>query len=259
MFQLGRVHQQCVQDSCLPRAHVASIEVLLQSRGRRGCTAFFEFTGSQKSHGDFFHWCPPSSLVIFTWLCPLCRKDSEEADLVLAKEANHKCPQIVIAFYEERLTWHEEGDKKEKDAVSAWDGHHWRKLGPPPLQGLPWVRFMFSHSNLPSSHDLTPYDINTADTAVSPPTRPTSAQESKLLRGTPHRRHCSGHGWYAPRVRGLLRSFFVTFLYRRETWVSAKGCSYISISLTDLYLTKHVDSQRWLFLTVFSFLLNFHF
>lgn len=47
------------------------------------------------------------------------RKDSEEADLVLAKEANHKCPQIVIAFYEERLTWHEDGDKKEKDAVSA--------------------------------------------------------------------------------------------------------------------------------------------
>lgn len=47
------------------------------------------------------------------------RKDSDEADLVLAKEANHKCPQIVIAFYEERLTWHEDSDKKEKDAVSA--------------------------------------------------------------------------------------------------------------------------------------------
>lgn len=46
------------------------------------------------------------------------RKDSDEADLVLAKEANHKCPQIVIAFYEERLTWHEDGDKKEKGAVS---------------------------------------------------------------------------------------------------------------------------------------------
>lgn len=46
-------------------------------------------------------------------------KDSDEADLVLAKEANHKCPQIVIAFYEERLTWHEDSDKKEKDAVTA--------------------------------------------------------------------------------------------------------------------------------------------
>nr|XP_057940168.1 chromobox protein homolog 5-like [Doryrhamphus excisus]XP_057941800.1 chromobox protein homolog 5-like [Doryrhamphus excisus] len=46
-------------------------------------------------------------------------KDSDEADLVLAKDANHKCPQIVIAFYEERLTWHEDSDKKEKDAVSA--------------------------------------------------------------------------------------------------------------------------------------------
>ncbi|MED6255466.1 hypothetical protein ATANTOWER_010254 [Ataeniobius toweri] len=53
-----------------------------------------------------------SDLSSCLYHCQLDGKNSDDVALLSAREASARCPQVVIDFYEQKLTWHS-GDEEQ--------------------------------------------------------------------------------------------------------------------------------------------------
>merc|ERR1719319_1979812 len=90
------------KESPAPPAKVAKTSDKKEQEKPRGFARGFtaeKIIGATNEPGDLF--------FLIKW------KDSDEADLVAAKEANLKIPQIVIKFYEDRLNWYDSKDEEK--------------------------------------------------------------------------------------------------------------------------------------------------
>ncbi|XP_072763145.1 chromobox protein homolog 5-like isoform X2 [Anoplolepis gracilipes] len=94
-WYLDKVYEKhCIPhlDEMNNKKKVTSEEVKNRSDGfKRGLEAD-KILGSADDNGELMY--------LMQW------KGTDRVDMVTAKEANVKCPQIVIRFYEDRLTWH---------------------------------------------------------------------------------------------------------------------------------------------------------